>query len=70
MVKYLDGEEIAVELAKSGSAENNNAPIEIDFDAFGQDDILQYGYCTEFILRLQSSKVDIANFDVQTMVRI
>ena len=70
MVKYLDGEEIAVELAKSGSAENNNAPIEIDFDAFGQDDILQYGYCTEFILRLQSSKVDIANFDVQTIIDI
>ena len=70
MVKYLDGEEIAVELAKSGSAENNTAPIEIDFDAFGQDDILQYGYCTEFILRLQSSKVDIANFDVQTIIDI
>ena len=70
MVKYLDGEEIAVELAKSGSAENNAAPIEIDFDAFGQDDILQYGYCTEFILRLQSSKVDIANFDVQTIIDI
>ena len=70
MVKYLDGEEIAVELAKSGSAESNSAPIEIDFDAFGQDDILQYGYCTEFILRLQSSKVDIANFDVQTIIDI
>lgn len=70
MVKYLDGEEIAVELAKSGSSENNAAPIEIDFDAFGQDDILQYGYCTEFILRLQSSKVDIANFDVQTIIDI
>ena len=70
MVKYLDGEEIAVELAKSGSTENNTAPIEIDFDAFGQDDILQYGYCTEFILRLQSSKVDIANFDVQTIIDI
>ncbi|MBO7615156.1 MAG: DAK2 domain-containing protein, partial [Bacilli bacterium] len=70
MVKYLDGEEIAVELAKSGSAENNAAPIEIDFDAFGQDDILQYGYCTEFILRLQSIKVDIANFDVQTIIDI
>ncbi|MBP5445671.1 MAG: DAK2 domain-containing protein [Acholeplasmatales bacterium] len=71
MVKYLDGEEIAVELAKSGaSQEVNNAPINIDFDAFGQDDILQYGYCTEFILRLQSSKVDIDSFDVQTVIDI
>ena len=71
MVKYLDGEEIAVELAKSGtSQEANNAPANIDFDAFGQDDILQYGYCTEFILRLQSSKVDIDSFDVQTVINI
>ena len=71
MVKYLDGEEIAVELAKSGaSQEANVAPINIDFDAFGQDDILQYGYCTEFILRLQSSKVDIDSFDVQTVIDI
>ena len=71
MVKYLDGEEIAVELAKSGtSQEANNAPVNIDFDAFGQDDILQYGYCTEFILRLQSSKVDIDSFDVQTVIDI
>ena len=71
MVKYLDGEEIAVELAKSGASnEANAAPINIDFDAFGQDDILQYGYCTEFILRLQSSKVDIDSFDVQTVIDI
>ena len=71
MVKYLDGEEIAVELAKSGAfQETNNAPVNIDFDAFGQDDILQYGYCTEFILRLQSSKVDIDSFDVQTVIDI
>ena len=71
MVKYLDGEEIAVELAKSGSSsETNSAPINIDFDAFGQDDILQYGYCTEFILRLQSSKVDIDSFDVRTVIDI
>lgn len=71
MVKYLDGEEIAVELAKSGaSQEANAAAINIDFDAFGQDDILQFGYCTEFILRLQSSKVDIDSFDVQTVIDI
>lgn len=71
MVKYLDGEEIAVELAKSGASQEANAgPVNIDFDAFGQDDILQYGYCTEFILRLQSSKVDINSFDVQTVIDI
>lgn len=37
----------------------------VDLDAFGSDDTLQFGYCTEFLLRLQSSKVDLDTFDEQ-----
>ncbi len=36
---------------------------EIDFDRFSADDILEYGYCTELLVRLQNSKTDIASFD-------
>ena len=36
----------------------------IDLSAFGPDDQLEFGYCTEFLLRLQSSKVDLESFDV------
>ena len=36
----------------------------IDLSAFGPDDELQFGYCTEFLLRLQTSKVDLDSFDV------
>ena len=65
-VKFLDGEKIEAELTKEeNSAE---APAEIDFSAFSRDDTLQFGYCTEFILRLQSAKVDVDNFDVNQII--
>lgn len=35
----------------------------VDLNAFGPDDELEFGYCTEFLLRLQSSKVDLDSFD-------
>lgn len=67
IVKYLDGDEIELELSKDDS---NEPAVEIDFSAFGTDDVLKFGYCTEFILRLQSSKVDVDNFDVQTVIDV
>ncbi len=35
----------------------------IDFNAFTEDSVLEFGYCTEFLLRLQRSKVDLDTFD-------
>lgn len=67
MVKFLDGEKIEAELSKE---EESAAPAaEIDFGAFTRDDVLQFGYCTEFILRLQSSKVDVDSFDVDQIIK-
>lgn len=66
MVKFLDGEKIEAELTKE---EDHSSPAAgIDFNAFSRDDVLQFGYCTEFILRLQSSKVDVDNFDVEQII--
>jgi len=66
MVKFLDGEKIEEELSKE---EKSEAPAaEVDFSAFTRDDTLQFGYCTEFILRLQSAKVDVDNFDVNQII--
>ncbi len=36
----------------------------VDLDAFTEDSVLEFGYCTEFLLRLQRCKVDIDAFDV------
>lgn len=65
IVKYLDGEKIEAELTQEETKEEN-API--DFNGFTSEDTLQFGYCTEFILRLQKAKVDISSFDVQTII--
>lgn len=54
MVKFLDGEKIVDELSAPEKKENEN--VSIDFNAFTSDDVLKFGYCTEFILRLQNLK--------------
>lgn len=66
IVKYLDGEKIEAELSAPEEESSEGAPV--DFSAFSKDDILQFGYCTEFIMRLQSSKVDVDSFDVQKVI--
>ncbi|MBR1538263.1 MAG: DAK2 domain-containing protein [Bacteroidales bacterium] len=44
--------------------ETASAPARhIDLNAFTEDSVLEFGYCTEFLLRLQRSKVDPETFD-------
>ena len=40
----------------------------IDLDAFTEDSVLEFGYCTEFLLRLQSGKIDIGEFQVEELI--
>ena len=44
-----------------------SAQSTVDYDLFSADDILEYGYCTELLVRLQNAKTDISAFDVQTV---
>lgn len=37
--------------------------------SFGPDSVLEYGYCTEFILQLMNAKTDIPNFDLQSFLK-
>ena len=39
----------------------------IDLDAFGPDSVLEFGYCTELLLRLMNAKTDIESFEVKTI---
>ena len=43
-----------------------NAPA--DISGFTRDSVLEFGYCTEFLLRLQTAKVDPDTFDVKTVI--
>ncbi len=61
MQKYLKGEkieEIAVVTTQGTTVNRGN---------FNAHSVLEYGYCTEFILQLQYSKVDIQNFDLKVI---
>lgn len=40
----------------------------IDIDAFTRDSVLEFGYCTEFLLRLQTAKVNPDSFNVQEII--
>lgn len=52
--------EIAVSDLRSAKA--------LDFSRFNEDSIMEFGYCTEFLLQLQNSKTDCSHFSVQDLV--
>ena len=41
---------------------------ELDFSLFTEDSELKFGYCTEFLLRLQNKKTDVEAFSEQTLI--
>lgn len=46
----------------------NNSNNDIDYSKFNQDSIMKYGYCTECLLQLQTIKVNVNDFDVNTII--
>ena len=40
----------------------------VNIDAFTRDSVLEFGYCTELLLRLQTAKVDPDTFDVGELI--
>lgn len=68
IVAIFKGMREALDTTEDVTLEDNPAPEaahgKIDLDAFSENDTLEFGYCTEFLLRLQSSKVDFNTFDV------
>ncbi len=59
MIKAIRGEKAPVTVRETAKTEK----AQISFEAFTEDDVMTYGYCTEFLLRLQRSKVDVELFD-------
>lgn len=52
-------EEKRAEVIKTASA--------IDFSLFDENSVLEFGYCTEFLLRLQRAKTDVEQFDAEDL---
>lgn len=63
MYRALIGEEIAV--TEDFESETKD---KADYSLFTSDSTLLYGYCTEFILRLQNSKVNVETFDENIII--
>lgn len=57
----IDGEE-GTDIPLTQAAENAINP-----DLFTEDSVLEFGYCTELLVRLQNAKTDIAAFNVKTV---
>ncbi len=61
MYASLTGEE----MPETAIADDTAATAEINYDLFTADTALEYGYCTECLVRLQHAKTDVAAFDAQ-----
>ncbi|MBQ4631397.1 MAG: DAK2 domain-containing protein [Clostridia bacterium] len=62
MCAYLDGEIIEV-----GSERESNVNV-LTNSSFGPDSVLEYGYCTEFVLQLMHAKTNIAAFSIKEFI--
>ena len=63
-----DGEETGDKQSSFAGLTGESKPQTVDFSAFTEDSVLEFGYCTEFLLRLQRSKVDLDSFD-ETVIK-
>ncbi len=61
--RVLNGEEVVSDPAATSVPAP--APTQVTTGSFGPDSVMTYGYCTELLVQLQNSKVDIDNFDIE-----
>ena len=54
--------------AKTLNGAENYYAKDLDFSLFTEDSVMEFGYCTEFLLRLQNSKTDVKSFDVKILI--
>ncbi len=49
------------------AGETGGKAQKVDVSRFTEDSVLEFGYCTEVLLRLQNAKTDVRNFDVNVI---
>lgn len=62
--KAIEGD-VSDEIAATADTNNSKS---IDLSKFDENSVMKFGYCTELLLRLQTCKTDIENFDVQPLI--
>ncbi len=66
MYKYMinepiDGKEVELDISHS-------ALPSVDISAFNEDSVLDYGYCTEFLLQLLNAKIKVEEFNIDGFI--
>ena len=64
---FFTGKEISVE-DEMIEKDNSHKEEKIDFSSFNENSVLEYGYCTEFLLQLLNSKIDIPSFNIDEFI--
>jgi len=69
LVYIIEGMKSAVEGNEIDQVDNtiNNNQV-VDFSKFNEDCVMEYGYCTEFLLQLQKCKCNIDEFNVNELI--
>ncbi|MBE6528993.1 MAG: DAK2 domain-containing protein [Ruminococcaceae bacterium] len=61
-----------IRTANGEEPQKNDLPkapaAELDLSKFGPESVMEFGYCTEFLLRLQTSKTDLSAFSVDDFI--
>ncbi len=65
---FFKGEEISEISVEEVKEEKKKDEESIDYSAFNENSVLDYGYCTEFLLQLLHSKIDISKFDIDSFI--
>lgn len=61
-IKTQSGETLRI------AAERPSAGAEVNLDKFNENSVMEFGYCTEFLLQLQTCKCDPAAFSVRELI--
>ena len=64
VIRTANGEEPA-----HGAVPHGTPAADLDLSKFDENSVMVFGYCTEFLLRLQASKIDIPSFSVDRFIQ-
>lgn len=64
VIRTANGEEPAL-----GAVPHGAPSVDLDLSKFDENSVMEFGYCTEFLLRLQTAKTDIPSFSVEKFIR-
>lgn len=66
-IKAANGEEFVSSVSPDDNhvVDNNVKPV--NTNGFDENSVMKFGYCTEFLLQLQTCKTDVRNFDLDKL---